>query len=67
MKRRMRNYVRPRESVLRRNEQVQQEIQKFLLAVSSYPSRAAIDPGLTFRQYLCSLLATTGDGLPHRD
>jgi len=62
----MLDYIQPRESASSRNEQTQQEIQNFLLAVRSYPDHAAKDPGLTFRQHLCSVLAT-GDNQPRRN
>jgi hypothetical protein len=64
MKGKMPDHVQPRESVLLRKEQAQQEIQNFLFAVSSYPERAEKDPALTFRQHLCSVLATSDDRSP---
>jgi hypothetical protein len=62
----MLDYIQPRENASSRNDQTQQEIQNFLLAVRSYPDRAAKDPGLTFRQHLCTFLAITDDRPPRR-
>ena len=42
------------ERVLR--EQVQQEIEKFLHALDSYPASVAKNPRLTFRQHLCGIV-----------
>jgi hypothetical protein len=39
-------------------EQVQREIDRFLLALNSYPECFAHDPSLTFDQYLCYLMAS---------
>jgi len=36
---------------------VQQEIENFLQALSSYPEHFAHDPYLTFEQHLCSIMA----------
>jgi hypothetical protein len=61
MKRKMLDHIQPREGGSPRNEQTHQEIQNFLLAVSSYPDRVAKEPRITFRQHLCSLLVATRD------
>jgi|HubBroStandDraft_4_1064222.scaffolds.fasta_scaffold338570_1 hypothetical protein len=37
--------------------EVEEEIQNFLEAVKSYPSRAAKEPGITFQQHLSSIFA----------
>jgi len=41
-----------------RTLEVQVEIDKFLLALSSYPDRFASDPRLSFEQHLFSVMAT---------
>jgi hypothetical protein len=61
----MLDYIQPRENASSRNDRTQQEIQNFLLAVRSYPDRAAKDPGLTFRQHLRTFLAITDDRPRH--
>lgn len=38
-----------------RDQEVQQEIDAFLQALSSYPDRFAREPYLSFEQYLCSI------------
>jgi len=43
--------------------QVQREINNFLLALDSYPARAAKEPRITFRQHLCSI-SVAGGGRP---
>jgi len=47
-------------------EQVQQEIETFLNALSSYPERFARDPYVSFEQHLFSIVASRhvlmGDG-----
>jgi hypothetical protein len=69
MKPKMRHHVQPRESVLHRNEQVSEEIQKFLCALDSYPERAAKQPRLSFRRHLSSLFETSSGSKarPRRD
>ena len=62
----MQHHVQPRENVLHRNEQVSEEIQKFLRAVDSYPDRVAKEPGLSFRRHLSSLFATPPNAKPRR-
>jgi hypothetical protein len=42
-----------------REREVQREIDNFLLALDSYPKRFADDPGLSFEEYLYSLMVTT--------
>ncbi len=42
-------------------EQVQEEIQRFLQALDSYPARVAKQPRVTFHQHLSSLFAARGD------
>jgi len=44
-------------------EAVQQEIDRFLQALSSYPDRFAHDPYLSFEQHLCSIMSS--DREPH--
>jgi len=66
MKSKMQHHVQPRENVLHRNEQVSEEIQKFLSAVDSYPDRVAKEPGLSFRRHLSSLFATSPNAKPRR-
>ena len=44
-----------------RSVQVQREIQSFLQALDSYPARVAREPGLSFRQHLCSVFAAARD------
>ncbi|MGO9165682.1 MAG: hypothetical protein ACLP56_02300 [Candidatus Sulfotelmatobacter sp.] len=61
MKPKMPHHVQPRESVSHRNEQVAEEIQKFLRAVDSYPERVAKEPRLSFRRHLSSLFTAHGD------
>ena len=41
-----------------RKREVQQEIDNFLRALSSYPKRFAHDPYLSFEQHLFSIMAT---------
>ena len=41
--------------------EVEEEIQNFLQAVKSYPSRAAKEPSITFQQHLCSISARGND------
>lgn len=62
----MQHHVQPRESVLHRNEQVSEEIEKFFRAVDSYPDRVAKEPSISFRRHLCSLFATSRDGKRRR-
>lgn len=46
---------------------VRREIDNFLLALYSYPTRFADDPCLSFEQYLCSIMAAdSANGGPHR-
>lgn len=40
-----------------REDQVQQEIENFLRALSSYPDRFACDPALSFEQHLFRIAA----------
>jgi hypothetical protein len=40
-------------------EEVQAEIRNFLQALDSYPARVAQEPGVSFHQHLCSLVAAT--------
>jgi len=54
MKRTMLDQVQPQVIVSPGNRQAEQEIQKFLSALRSYPDHAAKEPGLTFHQHLCS-------------
>jgi hypothetical protein len=46
----------------------QREINNFLLALHSYPERFADDPGLTFEEYLFSIMVSEQalNGGPHR-
>ncbi|MFZ0287095.1 MAG: hypothetical protein WAL32_17850 [Terriglobales bacterium] len=49
-----------------RRREVQQEIENYLLALSSYPERFAHDPCVSFEQHLFSMMAAgqtsrTGD------
>jgi hypothetical protein len=64
MKSKMQHHVQPREGVPERNQQASDEIQKFLLAVDSYPDRAAKEPRLSFRRHLASLFAATKGSRP---
>ncbi|MFZ0416502.1 MAG: hypothetical protein WAM04_00240 [Candidatus Sulfotelmatobacter sp.] len=66
MKAKMQHHVQPRESVLPRNEQVSEEIEKFLRAVDSYPDRVAKEPSISFRRHLSSLFATSPNGKRRR-
>jgi hypothetical protein len=59
MKPKMQHHVQPRESVVHRNAQVSEEIQKFFRAVDSYPARVAKEPSISFRRHLSSLFATS--------
>ncbi len=61
MKAKMHCQVQPREIAPPCNEEAQREIQKFLRALNSYPARAAKDPGVSFRQHLCSAFETRGE------
>lgn len=48
-----------------RRREVQQEIENYLLALSSYPQHFAQDPCVSFEQYLYSMMAaghTSGRG-----
>ena len=45
-----------------RRQEVQQEIENYLLALSSYPERFANDPYVSFEQHLYSMMAA-GQGL----
>ena len=58
MSRKVQHHVQPREEALPRNIQVREEIQNFLLALDSYPARAAKEPGLSFHQHLGSFFVT---------
>jgi hypothetical protein len=40
-----------------RRQEVQQEIENYLLALSSYPERFANDPYVSFEQHLYSMMA----------
>ncbi len=40
-------------------EEVQAEIRNFLQALDSYPARVAQEPGVSFHQHLCGLVAAT--------
>jgi hypothetical protein len=42
-----------------REHEVQQEIESFLRAVSSYPDRFAREPYLSFQQHLSSIVTAT--------
>lgn len=64
----MQPQVQPREIVPPRSAQghvmrgeVEEEIQNFLHAVDSYPSRVAKEPGITFQQHLSSVLEPGSD------
>ncbi len=51
-----------------REHDVQQEIETFLAALSSYPDRFARNPYLSFEQHLCSIAsAKLVVGEPHRN
>jgi len=39
------------------NEQVRVEIQTFLAALTSYPDRFAVNPGITFEEHRISLMS----------
>jgi hypothetical protein len=41
--------------------EVEEEIQHFLQAVKSYPSRVAKEPGITFQQHLSDIVAPGHD------
>jgi hypothetical protein len=41
-----------------REREVQREIDSFLIALQSYPQRFADDPGLSFEEYLFSLMSS---------
>jgi hypothetical protein len=49
-----------------RRREVQQEIENYLLALSSYPERFAHDPYVSFEQHLYSLMAA-GQGFRSGD
>jgi hypothetical protein len=66
MKPKMRHHVQPRESVLHRNEQASEEIQKFLCALDSYPERVAKEPGLSFRRHLSKIFTASSNARPQR-
>jgi len=57
MKQKMQYAVQPRQSVLPRNKQAQEEIRNFLRALDSYPARAAKEPQVSFQQHLSSVFA----------
>jgi len=50
-------HVQPRESLYSGNEQVRDEIQRYLQALASYPDRFAQDPDISFKKHLYSLVA----------
>lgn len=58
MKVKIQHQMQPREIVALRHEQVEEEIQNFLLAVDSYPNRVVKEPGVTFQQHLSSFFAS---------
>jgi hypothetical protein len=60
MKPKVHGQVQPRE-VVRRDAQVRQEIQNFLIALDSYPDRAAREPRISFQQHLCSIFTAPDD------
>jgi hypothetical protein len=57
MKRKVHYQVQPTEIAPPRGEQVHEEIQKFFLALDSYPARVAKEPRIRFHQHLSSIFA----------
>jgi hypothetical protein len=58
MKSKMNPQVQPPEVLVLHNQQAEQELMTFLLAVDSYPDRASREPGVSFHQHLSSFLPT---------
>jgi hypothetical protein len=56
MKRKKQDRQQVRVSDVEREQEVQQEIDSFLRAISSYPDRFAREPYLSFQQHLCSIV-----------
>src|SRR5271166_5555683 len=54
----MQHHVQPRGSAPPRSEQVQEEIQNFLRAIDSYPTRFAKEPRISFQRHLRSFFST---------
>jgi hypothetical protein len=64
----MHHPIQPREVIAPRSgvvpfvrAQVREEIQNFLHALDSYPSRVAKEPRVSFHQHLCSLVGASRD------
>lgn len=49
-----------------RNQQAEEELMTFQLAIASYSERASREPGVTFRQHLRGILATIRDDRGNR-
>jgi hypothetical protein len=60
-KSKMHYHVQPRETVQPRNEEARLEIQNFLHALDSYPTRAAKDPRISFQQHLSNVSVPAHD------
>jgi hypothetical protein len=58
MKSKMHQQVQPPEVLFLRNQQAEEELVTFQLAVDSYPDRVSREPGISFQQHLSSFLAT---------
>jgi hypothetical protein len=53
----MQRHVQPRESAPRNRQRVQEEIQNFLRAIESYPTRFAKEPRVSFQSHLRSFFS----------
>jgi hypothetical protein len=56
MKRKMHSQIQPEQIRLLRDQRARAEINSFMQAVDSYPTRIAAEPGLTFRKHFRSVL-----------
>jgi len=61
MKSKVSQQVQPPEILFLRNQQAEEEMLTFQLAVDSYPARASKEPRVSFQQHLCSFFATADD------
>jgi hypothetical protein len=60
----MRHQSQPVKAVPTRQERAEQEVQAFLMAVDSYHTRLAKEPGITFQQHLHQFFAANRKSLP---
>jgi hypothetical protein len=62
MKSKINQQVQPPEILFLRNQQAEEEMLTFQVAVDSYPARASKEPSVSFRQHLCSFFRAADDG-----